>query len=87
MQLFEYEITSHPAESFKEMVYFCSEDGGCSIETVPAGQIAVLKDILNDKGSKGWELVHFAVGRDGLLIFWKRMISAGTAQGSFDIET
>lgn len=74
MELFEYEITSHPAEAFKELIYFCSEDGRCNLEMVPAHQMMVLKGILNDKGRQGWELVQFAVGKDGILIFWKRMI-------------
>jgi len=74
MELFEYEITSHPAEAFKELIYFCSEDGRCNIEMVPAQQMMVLRSILNDKGRQGWELVQFAVGKDGILIFWKRML-------------
>ena len=84
MKLFEYEISRHPADAFKETVYFCAADGQCSLEQVPAKQVAVLENVLNERGQKGWDLVQVAFGKDGVLVFWKRMISAmsGNIAGS-----
>jgi len=33
-----------------------------------------LTDILNNRGSEGWELVQIAFGKDGMMAFWKRRI-------------
>ena len=72
MKYFEYEITQHPAGAFKQLVYFCSEAGECSLDEVPGDQINVLSDILNERGRDRWELVQISFGRDGLMAFWKR---------------
>ncbi len=74
MDRFEYSITRHSAESFRDVAYFCSEDGTCVLEDVPVDQVAVLEDILNERGRSGWELVQVAIGKDGLLAFWKRRV-------------
>ncbi len=75
MSRFEYEITKHPAEEFSELIYFCSETGECSLEQVPDQQINRVGEILNKRGSEGWELVQISFGRDGIVAFWKRMMS------------
>lgn len=75
MNLFEYKITTHPAEAFREMVYFCSQEGNCSLERVPLDQIAKIESLLNERGQKGWELLQVAFGRDGILAFWKRIVA------------
>ena len=74
MKRFEYEITQHAANTFKQLVYFCSETGECSIDEVPGDQIRMLVDILNGQGREGWELVQVSFGKDGVLAFWKRKI-------------
>lgn len=75
MKKFEYKISSHPAETFEQIAYFCSEKGDCTLEEVPSDQINVLENILNARGQAGWELVDIAFGKDGLLAFWKKEIS------------
>jgi hypothetical protein len=74
MKKFEYEITKHPSSGFQELTYFCTADGECRIDQVPAGQTGRLKDILNEKGSLGWELVQLSFGKDGVAAFWKKEI-------------
>jgi hypothetical protein len=69
---FEYEITRHSAEEFTQLVYFCSESGECNLEGVPEDQLGRLTDILNRRGSMGWELVQLTFGKDGVVAFWKR---------------
>lgn len=72
MTTYEYDITTHPAESFREMVYFCSETGMCALESVPSNQIDRMRDLLNERGNRGWELVQATFGKDGVVAFWKR---------------
>ncbi len=76
MDRFEYDITRHTADSFKEMVYFCSETGDCKLEGVPVQQPQMMVEILNERGLDGWELVHMTFGKDGALAWWKRRLDA-----------
>lgn len=73
--VYEYEISTHPAETFREVIYFCTEGGQCSLEEVPAKQVKKLELILNEYGKKGWKLVQVAFGKDGVLVFWRRRVS------------
>jgi hypothetical protein len=82
MKRFEYKITMHSAESFSEVVYFCSEDGSCKVEEVPSEQLSKLKVILNEQGEKGWELAQASIGKQGVMIFWKKTIA--NAHGDAD---
>jgi hypothetical protein len=79
MKQLEYQITLHSSESFKEVIYFCSEDGSCKVEEVPSEQLSKLKIILNEHGEKGWELVQASFGKQGVMIFWKKPIAGGKA--------
>jgi hypothetical protein len=72
MKKYEYEITEHPAGEFQQLAYFCSAEGECAMEQIPEGQIKKLKDILNDKGLQGWELIQLSFGSGGIIAFWKR---------------
>ncbi len=72
MSQFEYEITKHPAEQFKHLVYFCTDEGECNLDELPSDQIQFLGDLLNERGSAGWELVQLFFGNDGVVAFWKR---------------
>ena len=74
MECFEYEITRHSADTFEKVIYFCSESGQCGIDEVSKDQTRILADILNNRGSKGWELVQISFGKDGVMAFWKRRI-------------
>ena len=75
MKRFEYDITKHPADKFSQLVYYCTEQGECNLKEVPAEQFRVLRDILAERGSEGWELVQLSFGSDGIVAFWKRAIS------------
>ena len=72
MTRFEYEIIKHPADQFTQLVYFCTDKGECNIDQLPADQIKIMGELLNERGSQGWELVQIFFGEDGVVIFWKR---------------
>ncbi|MEJ5349800.1 MAG: hypothetical protein WHS46_14055 [Desulfosoma sp.] len=76
MDRFEYSVTRHSADSFRETAFFCTDQGACSLEDVPVDQGAILENLLNERGKRGWELVQVVFGRNGLLAFWKRRLSA-----------
>ena len=72
MNKYEYEITKHPADLFSDLVFFCSEEGDCSLNQVPHDQTTQVKEILNERGNDGWELITINFGKDGMIAFWKR---------------
>jgi hypothetical protein len=74
MKKFEYEITKHSSDEFQKLAYFCTTGGECKIDQLSIDQTIRLKDILNEKGSLGWELVQLSSGKDGLVAFWKKEI-------------
>jgi hypothetical protein len=75
MDSFEYRITTHPAEEFMKVSFFCSETGECSLDDVPGGEMRHVEDILTREGGQGWELVQLSFGRAGLMAFWKRKLA------------
>jgi hypothetical protein len=75
MKRFTYEVTLYPAERFRQVVYFCTNQGQCG-EGEGSDQMNALGELLNERGAEGWELVHVAVGGGGLLAFWKKGIES-----------
>ena len=75
MKRYEYNITKHPSDEFKQLVYFCTDHGKCNLEELPSDQLNTLGDLLNERGERGWELVQVFLGRDGVVAFWKRALN------------
>lgn len=71
---YEYNITTHPEEEFNKLVYFCSEQGECELNQLQPNQLNILKKILNENGSQGWELIQLNFGKGGVVAFWKKVI-------------
>jgi hypothetical protein len=74
MERFEYEISTHRGDVFTKLAYFCSQEGECSVEEVPADEPQILVDLMNDRGLQGWELIQLGFGKDGVMAFWKRRL-------------
>jgi len=72
MKRFEYHISKHPADDFSRVVYFCTDQGDCSLDQIPLDQVTALNDVLNAKGREGWELVQLFIVKEGVVGFWKR---------------
>ena len=72
MTQFEYDISKHDAGGFTQTAYFCSERGECRKDRISTHEEKVLVGILNERGTRGWELVQLFFGNDGLVAFWKR---------------
>jgi hypothetical protein len=74
MARFEYDITRHPVEEFRQLAYFCTDSGECKLEEIPGDQMRLLGGLLNEKGAEGWELVQILFGQEGVVAFWKRAL-------------
>jgi hypothetical protein len=74
MERFEYEISTHEANAFTKLAYFCSEAGECSVSEVPADEPPILVDLMNERGFQGWELIQLVFGKDSVMAFWKRRL-------------
>ncbi len=74
MKRFEYEITHHPTDTFKQVVYFCTETGESTLNEVPGEETKMLSQILNERGNHGWELIQVSFGKDAMMVFWKRKV-------------
>ena len=74
MKRWEYDISLHSMETFKQAAMFCTQDGTCQMEDVPMEQVQVLSDLLNERGREGWQLIQVSFGRGGLMAFWKRKV-------------
>lgn len=74
MERFEYAVTRHGAELFSKLVYFCSPDGNCDLQQVPADEPKALVEVLNGHGEEGWELIQLVFGSGGLIAYWKRKV-------------
>jgi hypothetical protein len=69
---FEYAISRYPADDFKQLVYLCSDSGECNFEEMDSDQTTALRDLLNEKGDQGWELVQIYFRQEGIVAIWKR---------------
>jgi len=69
--IFEYDITNMMLKLSCKIVYFCSEEGDCQLEEIPAEEPKMFIDLLNTRGRDGWELVQLNFGENGVLAFWK----------------
>ncbi|MEW6666304.1 MAG: hypothetical protein AB1512_13925 [Thermodesulfobacteriota bacterium] len=72
MKRYQYEITRYSSEQFTELVYFCSDQGECSLNQVPENETEALTEVLSERGGEGWELVQLFFGKEGVVAFWKR---------------
>jgi len=74
MPRFEYKITFHTTEEFSQLVYLCTDQGECSFQDLPSDQIDAFQQMINQRGSEGWELIQVLFRKDGAVVFWKKLI-------------
>ncbi len=53
-------------------VLFCDTQGVCYFDEAPDPYVAALKDILNERGENGWELVEILFREKEFICFWRR---------------
>lgn len=75
MKSWEYDISFHQIEdeSFpKEQVIACDTEGHCFFNDVMKPSLDFFKNLLNERGSEGWELVQLGYHKGSIVCFWKR---------------
>jgi hypothetical protein len=84
MKKWEYDITFHSIEELgipenevnfpSDQVIACDSEGHCFYNDVMKVYLDKFRELLNEKGSDGWELIQSGYHRGSLVCFWKREI-------------
>jgi hypothetical protein len=85
MKKWEYDVTSYTIEQVVAMreklgygtgeerpVMFCTDEGACFFDNVPNPNTKAILQLLNSKGTEGWQLATVAFRSDEMLCFWMR---------------
>ncbi|MFW6082600.1 MAG: hypothetical protein ACOC8C_00955 [Chloroflexota bacterium] len=82
MSTWDYKVTVHEAEEIQQHLseavehippsIFCDDAGTCYFDEGPNPLTRAIEEILNEMGSRGWELVHVAFKPDQMICFWKQ---------------
>jgi hypothetical protein len=62
-------------EGSAEPVLFCDAQGDCFFDEAPSPYEAALKEILNERGQDGWDLVQVTFRERELICFWKKPVA------------
>jgi hypothetical protein len=80
MKKWEYRITRYHFKDFvrdeedSASAFYCDQRGQCFLHD--AAQAAdMIRDVLNEEGKSGWELVQFGYHQDEMMCVWKRMVN------------
>jgi len=84
MKKWEYDISFHSIEDVgisedetdfpTDQTIACDTEGHCFYNDVMKVYLDKFKDVLNERGSEGWELVQSSYHKGSLVCFWKREI-------------
>jgi len=80
MKTWEYDISFHSMDDLgltnvdfpEDQVIACDTEGHCFFSDVLRPYMDVFKNVLNDRGVQGWELVQISYHKGSLVCFWKR---------------
>ena len=78
MKTWEYQITRYHLKDFvreEEMdpaAFYCDQRGQCFLHDTSREGADMIRDVLNQEGRKGWELVQFGYHQKELMCVWKR---------------
>jgi hypothetical protein len=80
MKNWEYDISFHSIEELgvsetdfpSEQVVACDTEGHCFFNDVMKPSMEIFRELLNERGTEGWELVQAGYHRGSLVCFWKR---------------
>jgi len=79
MKKWEYQITRYqlqnltPGEEIREAAFYCDSKGQCLLHDTTKETADIIRDIFNEEGKKGWELVQFGYHLGEILCVWKRL--------------
>jgi hypothetical protein len=79
MPKWEYQITRYllqnlvRGEKIQEAAYYCDSKGQCLLHDTTKETGDIIRDVFNEEGTKGWELVQFGYHLGEILCVWKRL--------------
>jgi len=79
MQKWEYQITRYHAQdlarggSILAASFHCDNKGECLLHDTTEETADILRDVFNEEGKKGWELIQFGYHLGDFLCVWKRL--------------
>ena len=80
MKKWEYHITRYHLKDFirqgepAQTAFYCDQRGGCFLHDLSLTAGEGVRDILNEEGQKGWELIQWGYHQDELMCVWKRAL-------------
>jgi len=78
MKTWEYQITRYHLKDFVReekmdpAAFYCDQRGQCFLHDTSREGADIIRDVLNQEGRKGWELVQFGYHQKELMCVWKR---------------
>ena len=78
MKTWEYQITRYHLKDFVReekmdpAAFYCDQRGQCFLHDTSREGADMIRDVLNQEGRKGWELVQFGYHQKELMCVWKR---------------
>ncbi|MDH4267561.1 MAG: hypothetical protein OEW45_18195 [Deltaproteobacteria bacterium] len=79
MKQWEYQITRYqmqnlaPGEEIRGAAFYCDSKGQCLLHDTTKETTDIIRDVFNEEGKKGWELVQFGYHLGEILCVWKRL--------------
>ncbi len=82
MKKWEYDISFHSIQELdisnlefpSSQTIACDTEGHCFFSDVIRPNMDIFKELLNSRGSEGWELVQIGYHKGSLICFWKREV-------------
>jgi len=80
MKKWEYHITRYHVKDFiregkpAQTSFYCDQRGQCFLHDLSQAAADVVRNILNEEGQNGWELVQWGYHQDELMCLWKRAL-------------
>ena len=65
-------LARHGYQSREGEVIFCDTAGHCYFDSAPNPYQDTIREILDEKGRDGWELVQIAFREQEFICFWRR---------------
>lgn len=78
MKKWEYQITRYNLKDFGHeetkdpTAFYCDQRGQCFLHDTSREAADMVRDVLNEEGKKGWELVQFGYHQNEMMCLWKR---------------
>ena len=81
MIVWEYQITRHRLQDFAQGAegesgnpVICDDKGECFLHDTSQAAADMIREVFNEQGQSGWELIQFGYHLGELMCVWKRAV-------------